>query len=86
MYFGGGLNSISVPVAGALSPYSLITTLTVGVIEPTPPNHTTHSVAADSGLNRIYVPVSHEGVKVYTDDQDNGHGPDSQLRGVGQAR
>jgi hypothetical protein len=78
VYFGGGLDRISVNVVNALSPYDVITTLTVGLIATPPaPNHTTHSVAADSQLNRIYVPVSHEGVKVYTDDKDNGVGPKS---------
>ena len=73
VYFGGGLDRISVPVVSALPPFSLLTTLTVGVIETPPaPNHTTHSVAADSENNHIFVPVSHEGVKVYTDEQDNG--------------
>lgn len=72
VYFGGGLDRISVPVVSALPPFSLLTTLTVGVIETAPaPSHTTHSVAADSENNHIFVPVSHEGVKVYTDDQDN---------------
>jgi hypothetical protein len=76
VYFGGGLDRISVNVVNALSPYNVITTLTVGLIATPPaPNHTTHSVAADSQLNRIFVPVSHEGVKVYTDDRDNGEGP-----------
>jgi hypothetical protein len=76
VYFGGGLDRISVNVVNALNPYNLITTLTVGLIATPPaPNHTTHSVAADSTLNRIFVPVSHEGVKVYTDDRDNGQGP-----------
>jgi hypothetical protein len=76
VYFGAGLDRISVNVVNGLSPYNVITTLTVGLIATPPaPNHTTHSVAADSQLNRIFVPVSHEGVKVYTDDRDNGFGP-----------
>ena len=74
VYFGGFMR-IKVPVVDALN-YSLIDTLTVGVINTPPtPSHTTHSVAADSALNRVFVPVSHEGVKVYTDDNDNGQGP-----------
>ena len=82
VYFGGGTDRISVSVVNGLSPYNLITTITVGVLfspppTPPPPNHTAHSVAADSELNRIYVPVSHEGVKVYTDDRDNGEGDDN---------
>jgi hypothetical protein len=80
VYFGGGLDRISVPVVSGLSPYSLITTLTVGQILVPPPNaanHTTHTVAVDSENNRIFVPVTHEGVKVYTDDRDNGEDPDN---------
>ena len=73
VYFGGGTNRISVSVVSGLPLFDLITTLTVGVpavVSPPAPAHTTHSVAADSELNRIFVPVSHEGVKVYTDDND----------------
>ena len=78
VYFGGGVPTgpppavrISVPVVFAAN-YNLITTLTVGALATaTQPAHTTHSVAADSELNRIFVPVSNEGVKVYT------HGPDN---------
>ena len=68
VYFGGGLDRISVPVVETDS-NTLITTLTVGLLQPPPPSnsHTTHSLAADSENNRIFVPVSHEGVKVYTD-------------------
>ena len=67
VYFGGGLNRISVPVLDTDS-NTLVTTLTVGVLfTPPTPSHTTHSVAADSHHLRVYVPVTHEGVKVYTD-------------------
>jgi hypothetical protein len=68
VYFGGGLNRISVPVLDTAID-KLVTTLTVGLILPPPPanSHTTHSVAADAENNRIFVPVTHEGVKVYTD-------------------
>ena len=62
VYFGG-FHGIFVPVVFAAN-YNLINSLTVGTTSVTPP-HTTHSVAADSELNRIFVPVSHEGVKVY---------------------
>ena len=67
VYFGGGLDRLSVPVVDielgeCFSPH-LITTLTVGT-----PGNTTHSVAADSENNRIFVPVRNVGVKVYTDD------------------
>jgi hypothetical protein len=75
VYFGGGppapspLSRISVPVVSAIQPFGLITTLTVGNSTVTPA-HTTHSVAADSENNHIFVPVSHEGVKVYTEDDE----------------
>jgi len=76
VYFGGGTNRISVSVVNGLSPWNLITTLTVGTLALTP-THTTHSLAADREFNRVFVPVTHEGVKVYTDDHDNGEGPDN---------
>jgi hypothetical protein len=74
VYFGGGTNFISVDVVNAFS-YQKITTLTVGFILPPVINYT-HSVAADSELNRIFIPVANEGVKVYTDDRDNGEESD----------
>jgi len=41
---------------------------------PPPPLRFTHSVAADSETNRIFVPISGVGVKVYTDsDEEDGH-------------
>jgi len=77
VYFGG-YKGINVPVVSALSPYNQIDNLVVGLIATPPaPNHTTHSVAADSENNRIFVPVSHEGVKVYTAAQGAGEGHDN---------
>jgi hypothetical protein len=81
VYFGGGTNFISVNVVDATT-YSVITTLTVGVIVPpvppaffNPASQITHSVAADSMNNHIFVPVSNVGIKVYTDDVNGeGHG------------
>lgn len=71
VYFGGGLDRISVPVMDTET-NARVTTLTVGHIfplppPPQPPNQTTHSVAVDRENNRIFVPVSNVGVKVYTD-------------------
>jgi hypothetical protein len=65
-----------------VTPYNVLTKLVVGFLVPPPPtpnpaSHTTHSVAADSENNHIFVPVTHEGVKVYTEDRDNGEGPDN---------
>jgi hypothetical protein len=76
VYFGGGLNFISVPVVDTDTD-TLVTTLTVGVLAtPIQNSHITHSVAADSENNRIFVPVSHEGVKVYTDAKHDGEDDD----------
>jgi len=77
VYFGGGLDRISVPVLDT-DTNTLVTTLTVGHIfplppPPQPPNQTTHSVAADRGNNRIFVPVSNVGVRVYTDARADHH-------------
>jgi hypothetical protein len=69
VYFGG-YQSINVPVVNGLPPFNQIDNLVVGKINTPPPNDTTHSVAADSENNHIFVPVSNEGVKVYTEKQD----------------
>jgi len=67
VYFGG-FQAVKVPIVNANN-FNLVTTLTVGFINPTPPppSQTTHSVAADSENNLIFVPVGNAGVKVYTD-------------------
>ena len=50
------------------------------ILDPSNPNGPpipagpTHSIAADSENNHIFIPVTGVGVRVYTDDQDNGHG------------
>jgi len=41
---------------------------------PPIPAGATHSIAADSENNHIFIPVTGQGVKVYTDDQDKGKG------------
>ena len=41
---------------------------------PPIPAGPTHSIAADRENNHIFIPVTGVGVKVYTDDQDNGNG------------
>jgi hypothetical protein len=80
VYFGG---FVSVPVVSAQSPYSLIGTLPwVGtfVFPPPPPpavNKFSHSIAADSENNHIFLPVTNVGVLVFTDDRDNGEGSDN---------
>jgi hypothetical protein len=67
VYFGG-FQAIRVPILNTDN-NTLVTTLVVGQINPNPPppSQTTHSVAADSENNLIFVPVSNVGVKVYTD-------------------
>jgi len=71
VYFG---SFFTIPVADT-DTNTLVTTLTVGfAATPFPASHFTHSVAADSENNRIFVPVTHEGVKVYTDDRDDHDG------------
>jgi hypothetical protein len=73
VYFAGG---ITLGVVDSET-YKVVTNLTVGQIftpppTPPPPSQTTHSVAADSENNRIAVPVSHVGIKIYTDQSDDG--------------
>src|SRR5215831_19427284 len=67
VYFGG-FQAIRVPILNTDN-NKLVTTLVVGLINPNPPppNQTTHSVAADSENNLIFIPVTNVGVKVYTD-------------------
>ena len=70
VYYGGGPNFIldpSVPVVDT-DTNTVVTVLKVGT--PPPPLRFTHSVAADSELNRIFVPISGLGVKVYTDNEE----------------
>jgi hypothetical protein len=74
VYFGG---FVSVPVVSGLSPYGVIGTLPwVGHFAP-PPAQFSHSIAADSENNHIFLPVTNLGVLVFTDDRDNGEGPDN---------
>ena len=69
VYFG---NFFTVPVVDT-DTNTLLTTLTVGFsATPFANSHFTHSLAADRENNRIFVPVTHEGVKVYTDEEDQG--------------
>jgi hypothetical protein len=74
VYFAGGPNFINDPSVPVLDTdtNTLVTVIKVGT--PPPPLRFTHSVAADSETNRIFVPISGVGVKVYTDnDEDDGH-------------
>jgi hypothetical protein len=71
IYYAGGPNFIvdpSVPVVDT-DTNTLVTVLKVGT--PPPPLRFTHSVAADGELNRIFVPISGVGVKVYTDNEED---------------
>src|SRR6266480_4416281 len=70
VYFAGGPNFIfdpSVPVLD-IETNTLVAVLKVGT--PPPPLRFTHSVAADSETNRIFVPISGVGVKVYADGDE----------------
>jgi hypothetical protein len=74
VYVGG---FVSVPVVSGLRNYGVIATLPwTGFFTPPPPRFS-HSIAADSELNRIFLPVPNVGIMVFTDDQDNGEGPDN---------
>jgi len=70
VYFG----TTKVPVVNGLPPYNVIANLPTGTLAA---NQTTHSIAADSENNRIFVPFTNLGVLVFTDDRDNGEGPDN---------
>jgi DNA-binding beta-propeller fold protein YncE len=70
VYFAGGPNFIfdpSVPVLDT-DTNTLVAVIKVGT--PPPPLRFTHSVAADSETNRIFVPISGVGVKVYVDSDE----------------
>ena len=69
VYFG----TTKLYVVNGLPPYNLIGTLPAGTLAA---NQTTHSIAADSENNRIFAPFTNLGVLVFTDDRDNGEGPD----------
>jgi len=74
VYFGG---FVSAAVVNGLSPYNLIGNLPwTGSFAPPPPKFS-HSIAADSENNHIFLPVTNVGVMVFTDDADNGKGPDN---------
>jgi hypothetical protein len=65
VYFGGGTDRISVPVVDANS-YSVVTSLVVGQIATAPAvSQTTHSLAADAGNGKVFVPVTGLGVQVW---------------------
>ena len=80
VYFGG-FRATMVPIFDTDSNL-VVETLVVGQINPNPPppSQTTHSVAADSENNLIFVPVTNAGVRVYTArrrsiDDDDGLSP-----------
>jgi hypothetical protein len=76
VYFGG---FVSAAVLSALPPYSPIGTGTLpwtGFLSPPPPQFS-HSIAADSENNQIFLPVTNVGVMVFTDEADKGEGQDN---------
>ena len=76
VYIGGIFKTpvINGVAAGGSTPYSVIATLPWAG-QAGPPLEISHSVAADSVFNHIFVPVFNRGVLVFTDDNDNGNGP-----------
>ena len=70
VYFGSFTGT---PVVGGLPPYDVIP----GGLpwSGSFPTKFSHSVAADSVFNHVFVPVSNTGVLVFTDDHDFGGGP-----------
>jgi hypothetical protein len=73
VYFGG---FVSASVVNGLPPYEVIGTLPwTGHFAP-PPAQFSHSIAADSENNHVFLPVTNLGVLVFTDDRDNGEGHD----------
>jgi len=73
VYFGG---FVSASVVSGVPPYDVIGTLPwTGHFTPAPAQFS-HSIAADSENNHIFLPVTNLGVLVFTDDRDNGEAPD----------
>ena len=71
VYFAGGtdfINNPSVPVLDTETD-TVVATIVVGTRPP--PLRFTHSVAADSERNRVFVPISGVGVKVYSQERDD---------------
>jgi DNA-binding beta-propeller fold protein YncE len=74
VYFAGGPNFITDPSVPVLDTDTNTVVAVLKVGTPPPPLRFTHSVAADSETNRIFVPISGVGVKVYTDsEEEDGH-------------
>jgi DNA-binding beta-propeller fold protein YncE len=70
VYFAGGPNFIFDPSVPVLDTETNTVVAVLKVGSPPPPLRFTHSVAADSETNRIFVPISGVGVKVYTDSEE----------------
>jgi len=68
VYFGALFSS---PVLSGVPPYRLIDTLPwTGFFTPPPPQFS-HSIAADSENNHVFVPVTNRGVLVFARNQEN---------------
>jgi DNA-binding beta-propeller fold protein YncE len=70
VYFAGGPDFINNPTVPVLDTESSTLVATIVVGTPPPPLRFTHSVAADSENNRVFVPISGVGVKVYAAEHD----------------
>ena len=75
VYFGALFSS---PVLSGVPPYRLIDTLQWnGFIAPPPPQFS-HSIAADSENNHVFVPVTNVGVLVFARNQEDDQGENNQ--------
>lgn len=75
VYFGGGPNFILDSTVPVLDTETETLVAVIKIKDPTNPKlQFTHSVAADSETNRVFVPVSNVGIKVFArGDDDEGH-------------
>jgi DNA-binding beta-propeller fold protein YncE len=75
VYFGGGPDFIQHSTVPVLDTETETVVAVIPVGTPPPPLRFTHSVAVDSENNRVFVPISGVGVKVYaaaTDENEDG--------------
>jgi len=60
-------------------PYRVVDTLPwVGFFTQPPPRQFSHSIAADSENNHVFVPVTNRGVLVFARNQEDDQGEDDQ--------
>ncbi|HZF72545.1 MAG TPA: hypothetical protein VEZ51_03890 [Gemmatimonadaceae bacterium] len=71
VYFAGGPDFINNPTVPVLDTETNTLVATIIVGSPPPPLRFTHSLAVDGENNRLFVPISGVGVKVYAATQDD---------------